>query len=1072
MEDDIDIYEDLSNFETKSNKNFVGNKEEDIVGGEQIELEKRIAELTIKLEDFQKVNENLEMNLISLLKTAKAEIARKDTVIDDLRRKLENAAFRRGMHSKNNKGIVHDSTIRNDVVNNYQVSSDSRLSFKENEHESSNWNSWYHCVKEQRRESTLTSITVYGERLRKRIMDEQRLEKKDNNNESTTTATAAATTTTTTTNTTTTTSTSTTINTAATTTNTATTTTSTTNNSSGNSSNNNNKNKNNSNSSSISSSNSNNNKEGTEKYIGESDKENGSFVSKNFCNGKSVEPGTIVRYTDLGCTKSLVTMSRSKINSESEDKSEIDGKSKGTSVSNVKHIGKRTREETQLRDSVKRRKFTEEGKRLTGSTRKESKRNANKLSEEMGDASEYASSVIEYADNIKEKRHILKIWDTGYVDGNDSTRKAKKEEKEKKKEDRKGSKKKSETSREKSGTEGRFEMRRNESGENVFDSDERNASDRCLEILKKYNRRNNVEHRRSKEREDRYAIGSVDYRSFRSRETASYAKSQEGKYGASERTRHTGYGDKFGKRYDYRGIGTDKSKTVHEQSYGSRDSKELSSLDRSSFVKKTNGPKQNNRYEYGGYERRRLRGTTDGVGKLERARENECNEQDLRRRINTERSSRERVNEREIWRRTDKKNDRYVVGRIERINETNNEQIKHRKESEDPLSDLEEGELENNRETIRNDKWKRCLKRENGEVAKEPFDFSNVCSSRSVKRDQAVTGKDDSGSLQVNESVENLENIEKFIRELASDDLNSERTCVTISETKRKTGIETESETGTGIGTGTGTIGSKQSNEKVLVTSEQSIEKKVDEEIQRYVAEKQETCNISESENFLGKECFAKQTTRLDGGKVLSNRMTLNFVDSSNNINVANGTTNERSRDRAEADRSFENIAEDDLLLVLGNESPHSRFFIDPLRSSGKTSIDKVENTIDIEGRTDRNDLANRVNIEKKGEEEKEERERSKEAVKLPIRTRDNTSANSNSNSKLATSNVHGKVVVFVRRKKPVCLADNNANMTVIVNDKKHEYKSDRPNENDAMPRRNSTSKIAETADGEPRKVN
>lgn len=65
---------------------FVSNNEINTVE-EQLELKKQIAELTIKLENFQKINENLEINLFSLLKTAKAEIARKDKMIDELRKK-------------------------------------------------------------------------------------------------------------------------------------------------------------------------------------------------------------------------------------------------------------------------------------------------------------------------------------------------------------------------------------------------------------------------------------------------------------------------------------------------------------------------------------------------------------------------------------------------------------------------------------------------------------------------------------------------------------------------------------------------------------------------------------------------------------------------------------------------------------------------------------------------------------------------------------------------------------------------------------------------------------------------
>lgn len=62
------------------------NNEENIVE-ERLKLKKQITELKIRLENFQKINENLEINLFSLLKTAKAEIARKDKMIDQLRKK-------------------------------------------------------------------------------------------------------------------------------------------------------------------------------------------------------------------------------------------------------------------------------------------------------------------------------------------------------------------------------------------------------------------------------------------------------------------------------------------------------------------------------------------------------------------------------------------------------------------------------------------------------------------------------------------------------------------------------------------------------------------------------------------------------------------------------------------------------------------------------------------------------------------------------------------------------------------------------------------------------------------------
>jgi len=49
------------------------------------ELKKKLDLLTSELENLQKIKNNLEKNLSSLLKTAKAEIVRKDKMIADLR---------------------------------------------------------------------------------------------------------------------------------------------------------------------------------------------------------------------------------------------------------------------------------------------------------------------------------------------------------------------------------------------------------------------------------------------------------------------------------------------------------------------------------------------------------------------------------------------------------------------------------------------------------------------------------------------------------------------------------------------------------------------------------------------------------------------------------------------------------------------------------------------------------------------------------------------------------------------------------------------------------------------------
>jgi len=53
------------------------------------ELKKKLDLLTNELENLQKIKSNLENNLSSLLKTAKAEIVRKDKMISDLRKRYD-----------------------------------------------------------------------------------------------------------------------------------------------------------------------------------------------------------------------------------------------------------------------------------------------------------------------------------------------------------------------------------------------------------------------------------------------------------------------------------------------------------------------------------------------------------------------------------------------------------------------------------------------------------------------------------------------------------------------------------------------------------------------------------------------------------------------------------------------------------------------------------------------------------------------------------------------------------------------------------------------------------------------
>ncbi|KZC07813.1 hypothetical protein WN55_09894 [Dufourea novaeangliae] len=181
MEDDIDIYEDLPSFNTKFDETSVPEiSTQENITREYAELKKHVAELTIKLEDFRKVNENLETNLSSLLKTAKAEIARKDKMIDDLRRKVDDFTFRKGAYIKTNDHIIRKSTFRDINAGTRCKPAKTSLPLNQDNHALFETDVSYNLPKDCNITApTLKPLTVFGERLRKRMVEEQNLERID-----------------------------------------------------------------------------------------------------------------------------------------------------------------------------------------------------------------------------------------------------------------------------------------------------------------------------------------------------------------------------------------------------------------------------------------------------------------------------------------------------------------------------------------------------------------------------------------------------------------------------------------------------------------------------------------------------------------------------------------------------------------------------------------------------------------------------------------------------------------------------------------------------------------------------
>ncbi|CAH1284707.1 unnamed protein product [Diabrotica balteata] len=89
-----DIYDDFDNFDLGETVEKL-KEENEKLKKQIIEQNEDMAKLLKALNDMKTTNDNLRNNISSLLLTAKAELGRKDNTIADLRRDLDNIAFRR-----------------------------------------------------------------------------------------------------------------------------------------------------------------------------------------------------------------------------------------------------------------------------------------------------------------------------------------------------------------------------------------------------------------------------------------------------------------------------------------------------------------------------------------------------------------------------------------------------------------------------------------------------------------------------------------------------------------------------------------------------------------------------------------------------------------------------------------------------------------------------------------------------------------------------------------------------------------------------------------------------------------
>ncbi|XP_077268375.1 uncharacterized protein LOC143900649 [Temnothorax americanus] len=167
MEDDVDIYADLPSLDLIPVKN-----DQDC---NCKELKKELDSLASKLENMQKIKTNLEKNLSSLLKTAKAEISRKDKMINDLRKQLDDVTFRRSNRSEASGSSTHRLPRQHSA----KYENVPWTHSQESETESHEIQFHHDDYKSRKPQTDVNRIpTLFGERLQKRLMENEEEEKK------------------------------------------------------------------------------------------------------------------------------------------------------------------------------------------------------------------------------------------------------------------------------------------------------------------------------------------------------------------------------------------------------------------------------------------------------------------------------------------------------------------------------------------------------------------------------------------------------------------------------------------------------------------------------------------------------------------------------------------------------------------------------------------------------------------------------------------------------------------------------------------------------------------------------
>ncbi|KAG8038652.1 hypothetical protein G9C98_007359 [Cotesia typhae] len=173
MDDDIDIYGDLENFDEKKTKMYCSSTISDLKL-ETKKLDDHTKELEKEIKNLEAINNTLKINLSSLLKTAKNEIVRKDRIIAELRQQLNNKTFRRNSSEQFKFNTPNDINVKSQSQNKFdEINTKEEPICKVNELAHDNSIILTFVPNKKLKENDNFVPTVFGQRLKKLREEEE-----------------------------------------------------------------------------------------------------------------------------------------------------------------------------------------------------------------------------------------------------------------------------------------------------------------------------------------------------------------------------------------------------------------------------------------------------------------------------------------------------------------------------------------------------------------------------------------------------------------------------------------------------------------------------------------------------------------------------------------------------------------------------------------------------------------------------------------------------------------------------------------------------------------------------------